>query len=114
VKKNAGRELLTHLLGFLDARDSVALLSVSKIIQAEKKTFMKHLREVKIKYGLDLKQRKHYWLSVTKARVMKELYGEPYFNSLLIKSCPMENDIKKDIDRTFLHLKQFKCQNGLN
>lgn len=112
MKKNAGRELLTSLLAFLDARDTVALLQVSKTMQAEKKTFMKHLREFKLKHGLEPKQRRDYWLAITKAKMMKELYGEPYFTSLLIKSCPMETDIKKDIDRTFLHLKQFKCQNG--
>lgn len=112
AKKNAGRELLTNLLSFLDARDTLALMRASKTMHAETKTFMKHLRNIKLVYGLDLKQRKNYWLSVTKAKMMKELYGEPYFTSLLIKSSPAENEIKKDIDRTFLHLKQFKSQNG--
>lgn len=50
-------------------------------------------------------------MSVTKAKVLKELYGEPYYPSLLIKQCSAEMEIRKDIDRTFQYVKQFKTKN---
>jgi len=73
---------------------------------------MKHLTHYKYVKGLSSKQRKYYWMSVTKAKVLKELYGEPYYPSLLIKQCSAEQEIKKDIDRTFQYVKQFKMKNG--
>ncbi len=112
LNKAQSKDILKNLVSFLGVKDSLSLMRASKVLYAERNTFMKHLKTLKLTIGLSPKQRKHYWLAASKAKSLKDLYGEHYFSSLLIKTCPCEMEIKKDIDRTFLHVKQFKMQNG--
>ena len=56
--------------------------------------------------------RETYWFMISGASEIKRFYGDTYYRKLLTMVSPWDNDIKKDIDRTFIHNKIFKSRNG--
>jgi hypothetical protein len=106
------KPLLKKLLTFLGVKDSVVLTQISKPMSKKKNLIESHLRLLKIKNLINPRCRALYWMTVSGAKDSRKFYGDLYYAKLQKYASPWDNEIKKDIDRTFMHNKLFKSKNG--